>query len=108
MCIIYIVIAVILLGFLISGNVNLLFGVITTILLVALVIYIIQFIIEIKNDNYLGLKVVCFLLPIVGLIVYAVNIVQNPEIAKPCGQCALIGFVIGLIVIGFTIAHYTL
>lgn len=57
------------------------------------------------NKNYTGLKVISFFIPIVGLIVYAVNIVQNPEIAKECGKYALIGFCIGLIlsVIGIMI-----
>lgn len=49
-----------------------------------------------SNEN-LGLKIVSFLFPLVGLIVYAVNIVQNPDIAKQCGKWALIGFCIGLI-----------
>lgn len=57
-----------------------------------------------KDDDYLGLKIVCFLFPVVGLIVYAVNIVQNPEIAKPCGKWALIGFICGIILVACIIA----
>lgn len=49
------------------------------------------------QNNYGTLKVISFLIPIVGLIVYAVNIVQNPEIAKECGKFALIGFGIGIV-----------
>lgn len=48
-------------------------------------------------ESSLGLRIVSLLIPIVGLIVYAVNIVQNPKIAKECGKFALIGFCIGLI-----------
>lgn len=55
-----------------------------------------------SNEN-LGLKIVSMLFPIVGLIVYAVNIVQNPKIAKECGKWALIGFCIGLAAIGIIV-----
>lgn len=54
------------------------------------------------NEN-LGLKIVSLLLPIVGLIVYAVNIVQSPKIAKECGKWALIGFCIGIVAIGIAV-----
>lgn len=36
-------------------------------------------------ESSLGLRIICFLIPLVGLIIYAVNIVQNPTIAKECG-----------------------
>lgn len=49
-------------------------------------------------ESSLGLRVICFLIPLVGLIIYAVNIVQNPKIAKECGKFSLIGFIIGLII----------
>lgn len=52
--------------------------------------------IDTTYESSLGLRIVSLLLPIVGLIVYAVNIVQNPKIAKECGKFALIGFCIGL------------
>lgn len=55
-----------------------------------------------SNEN-LSLKIVSMLFPIVGLIVYAVNIVQNPKIAKECGKWALIGFCIGLVAIGIIV-----
>lgn len=48
-------------------------------------------------ESTLGLRIICFLIPLVGLIIYAVNIVQNPKIAKECGKFSLIGFIIGLI-----------
>ena len=44
-------------------------------------------------ESSLGLRVICFLIPLVGLIIYAVNIVQNPKIAKECGKVSLIGFI---------------
>lgn len=52
----------------------------------------------INYESSLGLRVICFLIPLVGLIIYAVNIVQNPKIAKECGKFSLIGFIIGLII----------
>ena len=48
-----------------------------------------------KNESSLSLRIICFLIPLVGLIVYAVNIVQNPKIAKECGKWALMGFIVG-------------
>lgn len=48
-------------------------------------------------ESTLGLRIICFLIPLVGLIIYAVNIVRNPKIAKECGKFSLIGFIIGLI-----------
>lgn len=53
-----------------------------------------------KYESSTGLRIVCFLIPLVGLIVYAVNIVQRPKIAKECGLYALIGFIIGIVIIG--------
>ena len=49
-------------------------------------------------ESSLGLRVICFLIPLVGLIIYAVSIVQNPKIAKECGKVSLIGFIIGLVI----------
>ncbi len=49
-------------------------------------------------ESSLGLRIICFLIPLVGLIIYAVNIVQNPKIAKECGEISLIGFIIGLVI----------
>lgn len=54
--------------------------------------------IKITGTENIGLKLVCFLLPIVGVIVYAVNIVQNPKIAKECGIYSLIGFCAGIVI----------
>jgi len=56
-----------------------------------------------NSENYTGLCVISFLIPIIGLIVYAVNIVQNPEVAKPVGRWALIGFIVGLIGMGIIV-----
>ena len=41
-------------------------------------------------ESSLGLRIICFLIPLVGLIIYAINIVQNPKIAKECGKFSLI------------------
>lgn len=53
--------------------------------------------VHISYESSLGLRIICFLIPLVGLIIYAVNIVQNPKIAKECGKFSLIGFIIGLL-----------
>lgn len=44
-----------------------------------------------KEDNYLGTKIISFIFPIIGLIIYAVNIGKNDNIAKKCGKWALFG-----------------
>ncbi len=44
-----------------------------------------------------GLKFLCFLIPIVGLILYLVNMKDKPISAKAYGKMALIGFIIGII-----------
>ena len=48
-----------------------------------------------EYESSTGLRIICFFIPLIGLIVYAVNIVQSPKIAKECGLYALIGFIIG-------------
>jgi len=53
--------------------------------------------IDTAYESSLVLRIVSFLIPLVGLIVYAVNIVQNPKIAKECGKFALIGFSLAFI-----------
>ena len=49
-------------------------------------------------ESSLGLRIICFLIPLVGLIIYAVNIVQNPTIAKECGKFSLLGFIVDLVI----------
>ena len=53
-----------------------------------------------EYESSTGLRIICFFIPLLGLIVYAVNIVQSPKIAKECGLYALIGFIIGIVIIG--------
>lgn len=48
-------------------------------------------------ESSLGLRIICLLIPLVGLIIYAVNIVQNSKMAKECGKFSLIGFIIALL-----------
>ena len=43
-----------------------------------------------------GLKVLCFFIPIVGLILYATNISTQPISAKAYGKFALIGFIVSI------------
>lgn len=43
------------------------------------------------------LKVLCFFFPILGLILYLVNMNEKPVSAKAYGKLALIGFIIGIV-----------
>lgn len=43
-----------------------------------------------------GLKFLCFLVPILGLILYLVNMNDKPVSAKAYGKSALIGFIVGI------------
>ena len=57
---------------------------------------------NISNDQGekapLILRIVCFLLPIVGLILYCVNSSSNKTYAHSCGKAALAGFITGIII----------
>ncbi|MBR5247241.1 MAG: hypothetical protein IKV25_07725 [Clostridia bacterium] len=44
-----------------------------------------------------GLKFLCFLIPIVGLILFLVNMNDKPVSAKAYGKSALIGFILGIV-----------
>ena len=44
-----------------------------------------------------GLKFLCFLFPILGLVLYLVNMNDKPVSAKAYGKSALIGFIVGII-----------
>lgn len=50
----------------------------------------------IDNANA-GIRILCFLIPLVGLIVYLANINTRKEYAKDCGSSALCGFCIGIV-----------
>ncbi len=50
------------------------------------------------DKNSIGLNILSFLIPIVGLILYLVNRKTSPIKAKGIGIWALIGFVINIIV----------
>lgn len=54
----------------------------------------------IDNANA-GIKIICFLIPIIGLILYLANINKRKEYATDCGSSAFCGFVIGLLLYGF-------
>jgi len=45
-----------------------------------------------------GLKILCFLIPIIGLILYIVEKEKNPIKANSAGKSALLGFVISLLI----------
>ena len=45
-----------------------------------------------------GLKVLCFFIPLVGLIIYASNISHNRNYARQCGIASLWGFLTPIII----------
>lgn len=45
-----------------------------------------------------GMKLLSFLIPLAGLILFACNISSKPKYAKGCGIAALIGFIITIII----------
>jgi len=53
-----------------------------------------------------GLKVLCFFVPLVGLLIYACNISFNRKFATECGKWSLISFLIlvGMLILVFGIA----
>ena len=52
-----------------------------------------------EDKNSVGLNILSFLIPIVGLILYCINVNDKPIMAKGIGTWALIGFVINLIIL---------
>ena len=52
---------------------------------------------EESNDLSLVLKIVCFVLPIVGLVLYFVYREDEPTKSKSAGVWALAGFLIGVV-----------
>ncbi len=52
---------------------------------------------NIEDKPSTGLKILCFLFPIVGLILYLVNKGKKPVSAKEYGKWALIGFIVGIV-----------
>ena len=43
------------------------------------------------------LKVLCFFIPVLGLILYLVNMNEKPVSAKSYGKLSLIGFIVGIV-----------
>lgn len=54
--------------------------------------------IVISDNLNVGFKILCFLIPIVGLILYIVEKEKNPNKANSAGKCALWGFIISLLI----------
>lgn len=50
-----------------------------------------------SDDGSIGLAILSFLFPIVGLILFICWRVEKPKTAKRCGICALVSFVLGVI-----------
>ena len=56
---------------------------------------------SIKSNNYVvsnSTKIISFLIPIVGLIIYAINIGKNDKLAKESGKYSLLGIVVYVII----------
>ena len=45
----------------------------------------------------IGLNILSFFVPLVGLILYVVNVDSKPVMAKAIGKWALIGFIVGIV-----------
>ena len=55
--------------------------------------------ISLKNDiPSIGLKILSFILPLVGLILWCVYSNKSPIKAKSIGKSALIGFIVGIVI----------
>lgn len=56
---------------------------------------------NIKNtviDNASGaMRLLCFLFPIIGLVIYLANINTRKQFAKDCGNSSLCGFIVGIV-----------
>lgn len=55
-----------------------------------------------KNNNEeasTGLKVICFLIPLIGIIIFAINITTKPKYAKQCLLASLLPTIIALIIL---------
>ena len=57
--------------------------------------------IKAEDKQSAGLNIVSFFIPIVGLILYCLNMKEFPIKAKGIGRAALIGFTVNLILICF-------
>lgn len=45
-----------------------------------------------------GMKLLCFFMPLAGLIIYTTNLKRMPNYAKSCGVASLIGFIVGIVI----------
>ena len=54
-----------------------------------------------KNDDnvQVGIKIICFLFPIIGVILYIVNVNEKPNYAKTCLIFALLPFIVGIVLV---------
>lgn len=55
-----------------------------------------------RNNNETastGIKVICFLIPLVGIIIFAINISTRPKYAKGCLIASLLPTIIAIIII---------
>lgn len=54
-----------------------------------------------QEDSYIGAGIVSFLFPIIGFIIYAINIGKKDTMAKSCLMWSIIGIIINIIVLSF-------
>lgn len=58
-----------------------------------------------SNSLNLGFKIICFLIPIVGLVLYIVEKEKNPSKANSAGKYALWGFLISILIALISIVY---
>jgi len=57
-----------------------------------------------KNNNEgatTGLKVICFLIPLIGIIIFAINISSRPKYAKDCLIASILPTIILVVIVLF-------
>lgn len=52
-----------------------------------------------KLEASIGIKILCFIIPLVGLILYICNVSTNKKYANACGKMALISAIIGIVLL---------
>lgn len=57
-----------------------------------------------EDKTSVGLAILSFFIPIVGLILFLVKRDKSPKTSKACGICALVSFLVNLVVIGLSFA----
>ena len=81
---------------------SLLIILIISIILIIGIVLVIRYAIKNSEKEYNGANIISFLFPLVGLIIYAINIGKNDKLAKSCVKCAITGMCTGLMIFFLT------